>query len=404
MPQFQSFTGLIFLMLVAWVLSSARRIFPWRVVIGGLLLQFTLGWLILRTEQGRWFFSCLSDVVTGLLDSVDSGSLFLFGPNYRDHYFAFRVLPTIIFFSALMSVLYHFGVLQRVVSIMAKIMQKALRTSGAETLAAAVNVFVGQTEAPLLVKPYIPRMTDSELMAVMVGGFANIAGGVLAAYVGMGIDAGHLIASSVISAPASLLIAKIMQPEVDQPETLGLVDVDVKIETVNFLDALAAGASEGLMLALNVGAMLIAFLALIAALDLVLLWFSSLFGYQWTLAWILGRAFAPVAFLLGVPWSDAYSVGELLGLKMIANEFVAYDRLGTWLKEGSGVILSERSKVIATYALCGFANIGSIGIQIGGLSPMAPNKRGTISRLAFRAMIGGTLATFMTACIAGLLL
>lgn len=390
------------MMFLAWLMSSNKRIVAWRVVVCGVLLQFILAFLILKTTPGQWVFKSLSDVFTVLLDNVDAGSLFVFGTNFRDHYFAFKVLPTVIFFSALMSVAYHLGVMQKIVAGMAYVMQRALNTSGAETLAAAVNVFVGQTEAPLLIKPYVPKMTDSELMAVMVGGFANIAGGVLAAYVGMGIDAGHLITASVISAPASLLIAKLMQPEEGVPLTLGDVKMEVEIKTVNVVDALAAGATDGLMLALNVAAMLIAFLALVALGDYVFAWIGTWFGMQWSLTAALGYLFAPLAWVMGVPTPDIFNVGQLLGLKMVANEFVAYERFASWLKPDSAIILSERAQIITTYALCGFANIGSVGIQIGGISPMAPEKRGTICKLAFRAMLGGTLATFMTACIAGI--
>jgi CNT family concentrative nucleoside transporter len=404
MEKLISLLGLVVMMLLAWLMSSHKKKIPWRVVVGGLLLQFIFGWIILKTAPGQFVFSGLSDGFSAMLDFVDVGSKFVFGEKFRDHYFAFKVIPTIIFFSALMSVLYHFGVMQFIVKGMSNMMQKVLGTSGAETLSAAVNVFVGQTEAPLVIKPYVPKMTDSELMAVMVGGFANVAGGVLAAFVGMGIDAGHLIASSVISAPASLVIAKLLLPEVGQPVTMGKEAPHVEVDTVNFVDALARGASDGVMLAINVAAMLIAFLAMIALFDFVLTSFGGYFGLKLSLAMILGYAFSPLAWVMGVPAQDMFSVGELLGLKMVANEFVAYERLAAWITPGSGVELTERAKIIATYALCGFANFGSIGIQIGGISPLAPNKRGVISKLAFRAMLGGTLATFMTACIAGIFL
>ncbi len=404
MEQLISLFGLLVMMFLAWLMSSNRRIIAWRIIVVGLLLQFIFAFLILKTTPGQWLFASLSTVFTVLLDNVDAGAAFVFGANFRDHFFAFKVLPTIIFFSALMSVLYHLGVMQKIVAVMAYTMRKALKTSGAETLAAAVNIFVGQTEAPLLIKPYVAKMTNSELMAVMVGGFANIAGGVLAAYVGMGIDAGHLITASVISAPASLLIAKLMQPETETPLTLGDVQIEVEIKTVNIVDALAAGATDGLMLALNVAAMLIAFLAMVALGDYIFAGIGGMFGMQWSLTGALGYAFAPLAWVMGIPAADILPVGQLLGLKMVANEFVAYEKLASWLQPGSEVVLSARAQVIATYALCGFANIGSVGIQIGGISPLAPDRRGTICKLAFRAMLGGTLATFMTACVAGLFL
>jgi CNT family concentrative nucleoside transporter len=318
--------------------------------------------------------------------------------------FAFSVLPTIVFFSSLMSILYHLGLVQVVVAFFARIMQKALGTSGAESLSAAANIFVGQTEAPLVVRPYVATMTQSELMAVMVGGFATIAGGVMAAYVGMGIDAGHLMTASVISAPAALLIAKVLQPEVEHPTTLGKVEVEIEKTTVNVVEAAAAGASDGMKLALNVAAMLIAFLALIAMADAIVAWCGSWFAQQWSLAKGFGYAFAPLAWIMGIEAKDCRPAGELLGMKMVANEFLAYAQLSAWQADGSGVELAERSRIILTYALCGFSNFGSIGIQIGGIGGIAPERRADLARLGLRAMLGGTLACFMTACIAGVLI
>lgn len=404
MERMTSFFGIFVLMFIAWCFSSHKRIIPWRVIAGGLFLQFAFAILILKTHPGQIAFNALGDFFTALLDYVDAGSSFVFGQNFRNNFFAFKVLPTVIFFSSLMSLMYYFGIMQFIVKMMAIGMYKVLGTSGAETLAAALNVFVGQTEAPLVVKPYVAKMTQSELMALMVGGFANIAGGVLAAYVGMGIDAGHLVTCSVISAPASLLIAKLMQPEVDQPLTRGNVALPFKSEAENFVDAIAAGASEGLSLALNVAAMLIAFLALIALADGIIVGIGHWFGATWTLAGLLGTLFAPIAWVIGIPSDDIFKIGELLGLKMVANEFIAYEKLSQWLKPDSGIVLTERSKALATYALCGFANFGSIGIQIGGMAPLAPERRGDLARLGFRAMVGGTLATFMCAAVAGVLI
>jgi CNT family concentrative nucleoside transporter len=315
--------------------------------------------------------------------------------------FAFGVLPSIIFFSALMSLLYHFGVMQFVVKIFAVIMQKTLNTSGAESLSTAANIFVGQTESPLIIRPYVATMALSELMAIMVGGFATVAGGVMAAYVSFGIDAGHLMAASVISAPATLVIAKIMQPEVDEPQTRGRVILSVEHVAANALEAVAIGASDGLKLALNVGAMLIAFLAMIAMFNAIIGWTGSWFGASWSLEAALGYVFAPFAWLMGIERNDCFKVGELLGIRMAANEFVAYVQLGE-LKAAGG--LSPRSVAITTYALCGFANFSSIGIQIGGIGAMAPSRQGDLARLGLRAMIGGTLACFMTACVAGMLI
>jgi CNT family concentrative nucleoside transporter len=298
------------------------------------------------------------------------------------------------------------GVMQRIVQVMAWVMQRTMRTSGAESLSAAANIFVGQTEAPLVIRPYVARMTNSELMAIMVGGFATIAGGVMAAYVGMGIDPGHLMTASIISAPAGLLIAKVLQPEVDRPETLGHAETQLPQTHSNVIEAAADGASEGLKLALNVAAMLIAFLGLIALLDWCLASIGRFyFARPWSLSTLLGYLFSPLAWIMGVPSQDCVPVGELLGIRMVANEFIAYEKLADWIKHpGEGVDLTQRSRVLLTYALCGFANFGSIGIQIGGIGALAPERRGDLARLGLRAMLGGTLAGVMTACVAGVLL
>jgi len=317
---------------------------------------------------------------------------------------AFGVLPTIIFFSSLMAILYHYGVMQKLVSSLAWVMQRTLKTSGAESLAAATNVFVGHTEAPLVIRPYISNLTISELNAVMVGGFATISGGLLAVYAGLGIDPGHLLTASVISAPAGLLIAKILQPETEQPETTGSIKVDIPRQGVNVIEAAAIGASDGLKLALNVGAMLIAFLALMHMMDAFIGWVGMQLGQNdWSLATALGYSFWPFAFLMGIPANECLAAGELLGLKTFMNEFVAFEQFGTWMKEESPR-LSLRSQAIMTYALSGFANFGAIGIQIGGIGGIAPDRRSDIARLGLRAMIGGAIACSMTACIAGILL
>ena len=308
--------------------------------------------------------------------------------------------------------------MQLVVRWIAVVMQWTLGTSGAESLSAAANVFVGHTEAPLVVRPYISGMTRSELNALMVGGFATISGGLLGVYANMGIDVGHLLTASVISAPAALLIAKVMQPEVDAPETLGEVKIHVERRGVNAVEAAAIGASDGLKLALNIGAMLIAFLALIAMLDAIVGWTGSMFGWaaalggwaeegwdpNWSLSAAMGYAFAPVAWLMGIEAKDCLAAGELLGVKMFANEFVAYHQLGTWLKEDSPVQLAERSQYILTYALSGFSNFGAIGIQIGGIGGLAPNRTSDLAQLGVRAMLGGAIVCCMTACVAGILI
>ena len=402
-----SLLGFFVMIGVAWLLSTHRRRINPRILIGGVLLQFALALLIMKTGPGYWVFSQVGKFFEVSLDFVNSGSKMVFGEKYEDFFFAFKVLPTIIFFSSLMAIFYHFGLIQRVVKLFARLMEFTLGTSGAETLSAAANVFVGQTEAPLVVRPYVASMTMSELNAMMVGGFATIAGGVLAAYVGMGIDATHLVTASVISAPAALVIAKVMLPETEKPRTLGAVTVDSGETYVNAVDAAAKGAGQGLKLALNVGAMLIAFLALVAMGDWIIGWVGSWFGYvddhSWSLAMILGYLFYPFAWLMGIEAADCFHAAELLGMKIAVTEFIAYDQLKQWMQPGSGVELSERTVMIVTYALCGFANFGSIGIQLGGIGGIAPERRGDLARLGVKAMIGGSLAAFMTACIAGVL-
>jgi len=416
-----SFCGLFVMIGLAWLMSSHKRKVNARVIAGGLLLQLGFALLILKTEPGRVTFAAIGAFFTAILDSVDAGSKMVFGENFTDFYFAFKVLPTIIFFSSLMAILYHIGLLQRIVWLFAVVMRWTLKTSGAESLSAAANIFVGQTEAPLVIKPYVNTMTLSELNTVMVGGFATIAGGVLAAYVGFGIDAGHLVTASVISAPAALLISKVMQPEVEHSQTMGGVQLEVERASVNLIDAAGRGATDGLKLALNVAAMLIAFLGLIALLDLALLYtgggvawlcaeMAELGGYdyhpkfEWSIAAVLGYLFYPLAWVMGIEGDDCFYAGQLLGLKMTATEFVAYAQLADWLSDDSTVELSERTVTIMTYALCGFANFGSIGIQLGGIGAIAPERRSDLARLGLRAMIGGTLAAMMTACIAGFLL
>lgn len=406
MERIISLLGLFSMVGFAWMLSSAKRRISLRIVVGGMALQFVLGVFVLKTTPGQVFFRTLGDFFKALLDFVDQGALAVFGENFEEHFFAFKVLSTIIFFSSCMSILYYWGIIQHVVSAMAWIMQKSLGTSGAESLSAAANIFVGQTEAPLVIRPYIATMTRSELMAVMVGGFATIAGSVLAMFVEMEIDAAHLITASVISAPAALLIAKVMQPEVEQPETLGRVEVEIQTNAVNIWDAAARGASDGLKLALNIGAMLIAFLAIFAMLNAFVGWIGrDLFGSEqtWSLETGLGYAFYPFAWLMGIPADDCFVAGTLLGKKMAVNEIVAYGDLGA-IRKSAEPILAERSITILTYALCGFANFSSIGIQLGGIGGMAENRRSDLARLGFRAMLGGTLAAFMTACVAGILI
>ncbi len=424
--------GIGLLALIAWAIGARRGAAPWRVVCWGISLQLILAVFVLRTGLGAGLFSAANDIVVSLLGYTTEGARFLFGDLVYNNvpvgegeagngpfapdggraartgaFVAFNVLPTIIFFSTLVTVLYHFGVMQLIVGGVAWLMQRTMRTSGAETLSAAGNIFVGQTEAPLLVKPLIRDMTLSELMAVMTGGFATVAGGVLAAYVGMLVAyfpdiAGHLMAASLMSAPAALVAAKLMLPETGSPETAEGGKIQVERPDVNVIEAAARGAGEGLKLALNVGAMLLAFLALIALINGLLGWAGGFFGApDLSLEGILGWALAPVAWIMGVPWHEAATVGSLLGLKTVATEFVAYLELANVLAEGR---LSSRSAIISAYALSGFANFASIAIQIGGIGGIAPSRRADLSRLGLRAMIAGSLAAFMTATIAGALL
>lgn len=434
-----SVVGLLALLAIAWLLSADRRLIPWRVVAWGMGLQLLFALFILRTPVGVALFAGLNDVVVALLGFATDGARFLFGglvdqqipvtgPGAQPGmvvetgaFFAFTVLPTIIFFSSLMTVLYHLGIMQWAVRGMAWVMVRTMRTSGAETLSAAGNIFVGMTEAPLLVKPYIEGMTRSELMAVMTGGFATVAGGVMAAYVGMLVGffpdiAGHLIAASVMSAPAALVVAKLMYPEREEPVSRSELAAREASEHVNVIDAAARGAGLGMRLAFNVGAMLLAFVALIAMLNAILGLVAGWVGLEsllhgWgllgpgepvTLQAVLGWVLAPLAWIMGVTWADAPTVGALMGIKTITNEFVAYLQLAAILSGETA--LSPRSVIIATYALAGFANFGSIAIQIGGIGGIAPSRRADLSRLGLRAMVGGSLAGFLTATIAGIIL
>jgi len=406
-----SLVGILGFVGIAYAFSRDRSKIDWKLVCAGIALQFAFAMIILWSSPGRAFFQAVNQVVDKLLGFTFEGSKFIFGErvlNATDFGFVFavQVLPTIVFFSALMGVLYHLGVMQFIVNMLSKAMVKVLGTSGAETLSATANIFVGQTEAPLLIKPYVSKMTQSELMVVMTGGFATVAGGVLAAYVALLKPffpdiAGHLMAASIMSAPAALVMAKILVPEVEEPATKGAVSIDVESEDANLIEAAANGASVGLTLALNVGAMLLAFIALIAMADGILGWFGSLFQMpNLSLSLIMSYLFAPLALLMGVPTDDCLIVGDLLGKKLIVNEFVAYSELAQLLNEGE-TPLSGRSVVILTYALCGFANLSSIGIQIGGIGGIAPERKSDLARLGLVAVLGGTLACFQTANIAG---
>jgi CNT family concentrative nucleoside transporter len=401
-----SAAGLLLMMAIAWAFSLERRRIPWRVLGWGLALQLGLGVLLLATPIGAAFFAGMNALVSALGAYTDAGSRFVFGSLLDTGFtFALNVLPVIVFMGSIFAVLYHLGVMQRVVDLLAAALSRTLRTSGAESVAAVANVFLGMTESALVVRPYLERMTRSELFCLMTVGMSGVAGSVLVAYVAMlggGDYAGHLATASLLSAPAGILIAKLMVPETEAPETRAGAHAAVERTTVNVFDAAAEGAIGGLRLAAYVGALLIAFVALIAMANDACAWVGSWFGAeQLTLQVLLGRALAPLAFAMGIDWKDAATVGGLLGIKTVLNEFIAYQQLGQLV--GSGA-LAPRSAVIASYALCGFANFGSLAILLGGLAGLAPSRRAEVARLGLRSILAGSLATFMTACVAGLLL
>ena len=429
---------------VLFLIANSRfRLAPrLQAPIGALLVALVVSWLISNGTYGQSIFSGFSEKVAAFLSLSDYGARFLFG-NLADsqHWFpgadagwpgfgqqfAFKVLPTIIFFGGFMAVMYYFGVIQVVIERLARFMRWTVGTSGAETFSCTANIFVGQTEAPLLVKPFLEEMTRSELLTIMTGGFATIAGGVLAAYISMGIPAGHLIAASVMSAPAALLVGKIIYPELEHSSTAGDVDLPEIEVGGNVIEAATNGIGDGLKLALNVGAMLIGFIALIAVLDVALNWIDSLvdhalLGGAWvsygsggmspvvgeysgifpgSLQTLFGTLLRPLAWAMGVPWADAGKVGNLMGIKISLNEFVAYGVLGNYIHESA---ISARAIVISTYALCGFANFSSIGIQIGGIAAVAPRRKADLAALGLKAMLGGAIASWLTATVAGILL
>jgi concentrative nucleoside transporter, CNT family len=423
--------GMVTMIGLAVLMSYDRKRINWRLVGTGVTLQVVFGLVVLKTAVGRAFFETIGGWITGLLGFQEQGARFVFGNLVQSAvpvgtagangvvdtsagmvaqtgaFFAFNVLPTIIFFSALMSVLYYLGIMQRIVKGLAWGMQKTLRTSGAETLSASGNIFLGQTEAPLLIKPFVGTMTKSELITVMVGGFATVAGGVLAAYVGMlaGILPGiasHLLAASVMNAPAGLYLSKILMPETETPKTAGSLEMTTERTESSVIEAAANGAGQGVQLAINVAAMLMAFVALVAMLNAGLGWVGGLVGVDnLSLQMILGTILRPLAWVMGVPWQDTAYVGGLIGLKTSLNEFVAYAQFATDL--GSGVAIAPRSAVILTYALLGFANFSSIAIQIGGIGGLAPERRGEIAKFGLKAMIAGNLAAFISASLAGML-
>jgi len=406
MERFTGLIGIVVLLAIAFALSNNRKQINMRIIGWGLGLQAIFAIFILKTPIGGPLFGFLDKAVRKLISFSDAGSDFLFKsfvPDVGYHVaminFAFRALPVIIFFSSLMAVLYHFGIIQVIVKLIGKAMQKTMGTSGSETLCISANIFVGQTEAPLMVRPFISQMTKSELMAVMTGGFATVAGGILAIYVMWLADipgiAGHLLAASVMSAPGALVMAKIIYPETETSETMGEMKITIEQKNTNAMEALGDGATIGLKLAANVGAMLVAFVSLVAMINYLL-------GFAGTsMETILGFIFKPLAWTMGVPWSEAGTLGTLMGEKIVFTELIAYGHLKELMSSGA---ISDRTAIIASYALCGFANFGSIGIQLGGIGGMAPERKKDLAKLVTKAMIGGALASWLTATIAGLLI
>ena len=409
------------MILAAWGISYNRKLFPWRTVVWGLGLQFALAVLILKSPWGKELFEFAGKIVQKLIQFSSDGCKFVFGPladskllgqafgSDNNVIFAILVMGTIIIVASLSSLLYHWGILPRVVHAIAWVMRKALRTSGSETLSACANIFMGQTEAPLMIRPYVPRMTSSEIMTIMVCGMAHISGGVAAIYAAMGMQAGypntagHLLTASVLNCPAALTIAKILLPETQQSETAASMPAAVPRTTANSIDAICRGASDGFHLALNVIAMLIAFIAMISLANYVFTYPQKYFGMAnpATLQTVFGWVNAPFAWLMGVAAHDCFAVGQILGERIVLNEFVGYLDLTSHAKQ---LALDPRSFTIATYALCGFANFSSIAIQVGGIGSLAPERRSEMARVGFRAMLGGLLAAYMTACLAGVLL
>lgn len=415
---FQPVFGAAVILGIGYAFSTNRAAIRWSTVAWGLGLQIVFAFIVLKTSIGQTVFETLGGYITRLLAFSEVGAAFVFGPlgapgvwgramtgalgEEGARYaviFAFQILPTIIFIAALFAILYYFGIMQLIVRLFAVVMHRVMGASGAESLNVAASIFMGQTEAPLTIRPYLPEMTRSELMTVMTSGMAHISGGIMAAYIAFGIEARHLLTAVIMTAPGTIMMAKLLVPETETPKTMGAVTLKVERTDVNVIDAAGRGTHEGLHLALNVGAMLISFLALIALLNALLGGLGALIHVPLSLERIFGWVFAPVAWAMGVPWRDAPVIGDLLGTRMALNEFVAYSKLGP-LKD----TLAPESFTIATFALCGFANFSSIGMQIGGIGGLAPNRRQDLARLGLRAMFAGTLANFMTATIAGFLL
>ncbi len=407
MERFTGLLGLVVILGIAFLVSTNRRAIQPRVLLWGLTLQFSFAFLVLKTSFGN-VFQVASIAVNALLEYAEAGSQFLFGPlgTKSGPYgviFAFQVLPIVIFIAALFAILYQLGVMQIVVRGMAVVMQRVMGASGAESTSVAASIFMGQTEAPLTIRPFLAGLTQSELFTIMTSGMAHVSGAVMAAYVKIAhVEIAHLLTAVIMTAPATIMLAKIMIPETEKPATAGKINVEVEKPGVNIIDAAARGAGDGLQLALNIGGMLIAFLALIAMVNGMLSWLHGVPGFGWmpgSMQGIFGTLFAPIAWLMGVAWNDCKTVGNLLGTRLVLNEFVAFLELGPLQGQ-----LDPRSFVIATYALCGFANLSSIAIQIGGIGALAPTRKSDLARLGIRAVAAGSMANSMSACIAGMLL
>ncbi len=409
MGRFTGILGLLTMLALAYIFSTNRRAIRLKTVAWGLGLQIVFAIFVLKLEVGRWLFEQAGKYVNILLSYSFVGSKFVFGGLGEQHssmgfYFAFQVLPTVIFIAAFFSVLYHYGIMQFIIKLAAIVMTKLMGASGAESLNVAASIFMGQTEAPLSIRPFLPDLTRSELMTVMTSGMAHVSGGIMAAYIAFGIEPKHLLSAVIMTAPGTILMSKMLVPETEQPKTAGRVvmseEEEATEEKTNVFGAIARGTTDGLHLALNVAAMLISFLALIAFLNGLLGWtHNHIAWFPYSLQQILGTLFAPVAWIIGVPRQDCGIIGSLLGTRMVLNELVAFSMLGP-----QKAILDPRSFTIATFALCGFANLSSIGILLGGIGALAPSKRGELAKLGIRAMLAGTMANLMSASIAGMLL
>ena len=406
MENYTGILGIIVLLGIAFLLSNNKTLINKNIILWGLGLQISFAIIILKTSFGKALFFYFNILIVKLISFADAGSDFLFtsfipevGYDQALINFAFRALPVIIFFSSLIAATYHLGVIQIIIKNIAKVMEKTMKTSGAETLSISANIFVGQTEAPILIRPYISKMTNSELMTVMVGGFSTVAGSVMALYVtwlnNIPEIAGHLLAASVMSAPAALMVAKIIYPETKSYQIISSNSINLKSQDNNLVDAIGRGATDGLKLAANVAAMLIAFISLVAMINFIL----SLLGTS--MQEMLGLLFKPLAWTMGIPWADAKIVGTLMGEKIVLTELIAFRDLSDYVSNNT---ISERSVIIASYALCGFANFGSIGIQLGGIGSMAPKRKKDLSKLVFKAMLGGAIASWLTASIVGILI